>query len=231
LFRESKHFSDPEVASRDTRADSLPTMPMPQVFGNLPTNPESWRSIASIDRIQIRDRHLGAHSRSEHSMASRLYRPGVEYRAVYLPEGDWYDWWTGERLNGNQHTLANAPLEQMPMFVKAGAIIPMQPVMQYVNERPVDQIRLRVWSGQGEFTIYEDDGQSFAYRSNQWSTTTFRVYEQENITIVEIDQRQGEWQPNDREIIVELVGVGEHRFSDQGRDQELRTVIRMCLQP
>lgn len=158
----------------------------------------------------------------QHLMAAPIYRPRVEYRAVYLPEGDWYDWWTGERLNGNQHTLANAPLEQMPMFVKAGAIIPMQPVMQYVDERPVDQIRLRVWSGQGEFTIYEDDGQSFAYRSNQWSTTTFRVYEQENITIVDIDQRQGEWQPNDREIIVELVGVGEHRFSDQGRDQELR---------
>lgn len=155
-----------------------------------------------------------------HLMAAPVYRPGVEYRAVYLPEGVWHDWWTGERHNGNQHILVNAPLERMPMFVKAGAIIPMQPVMQYIDEFSIDQIRLRIWSGNGEFTLYEDDGHSFDYRSNQWIKTICHVREQNNITTIEVEKRQGEWQVNDREIIIELVGAGERRFQDTGKSQE-----------
>jgi alpha-glucosidase len=165
-----------------------------------------------------------------HLMAAPVYRPGVEYRAVYLPDGVWYDWWTGERYNGNTHILANAPVERMPMYVKAGAIIPMQPVMQHTDERSVAQIRLRVWSGNGVFTLYEDDGHSFKYRltqsttlkePQQWATTRYQVRAQENTTMVEIQARQGDWQPPDREIIVELVGIAEQRFQDDGSARSL----------
>lgn len=150
-------------------------------------------------------------------MAAPVYRPGVEARVVYLPEGIWYDWWTGEQYKGNTHILANSPLERMPMYVKAGAIIPMQPVVQYVDERPIQQLKMRIWQGEGEFTLYEDDGNSFDYTAGQWSTTTYRVREQQ----VEISARQGQWQPGSREVIIELVGIGEQRFQDDGNARQI----------
>ncbi|MBD2251333.1 glycoside hydrolase family 31 protein [Nostoc parmelioides] len=154
-------------------------------------------------------------------LAAPIYRPGVEYRAVYLPEGCWYDWWTGEAFTGPTHILAHAPLERMPLYVRAGAIIPMAPVMQYVDEYPLTQLTIRVWIGIGEFTLYEDDGRSFEYKTGVFCTTHYRIYTQKEQTIVEIGAREGEFSPAEREMIVELVGVGEQRFVDDGSAKEL----------
>ncbi|MBW4573648.1 MAG: glycoside hydrolase family 31 protein [Aphanothece sp. CMT-3BRIN-NPC111] len=154
-------------------------------------------------------------------MAAPIYRPGIEHRAVYLPEGVWYDWWSGERYEGSTHILAHAPLERMPLYVRAGAIIPMAPVMQHVDERPLDQLTLRIWSGTGELTLYEDDGHTFEYKTGAWATTKYGVHADSQEIIVEIEARQGNWTPSAREIIVELVGVGEQRFVDDGTERRL----------
>jgi len=154
-------------------------------------------------------------------MAAPIYRPGVEHRAVYLPAGTWYDWWSGECHTGSTHILAHAPLEKMPLYVKAGAIIPMQPVMQYVDQRSLDPLTIRVWQGEGEFTLYEDDGDTFAYKDNAYTTTKFSVNTVENQVIFAINQREGSWFLPSREVIVELVGVGEQRFNDNGTAQQL----------
>ncbi len=154
-------------------------------------------------------------------LAAPIYRPGVECRAVYLPEGRWYDWWSGEAVDGPTHILADAPLEQMPLYVKAGSVIPMAPVMQYVDERPLDQLTLRIWKGRGEFTLYEDDGHTFEYKTGAFSTTTYRVRSEAQQTIIEIGAREGDFLPAEREILVELVGVGEQRFVDDGTARQL----------
>jgi alpha-glucosidase len=154
-------------------------------------------------------------------LAAPVYRPGVEYRAVYLPEGRWYDWWSGEAFEGQAHILAHAPLERMPLYVRAGSIIPMAPVMQYVDERPLDQLTLRIWKGTGEFTLYEDDGHTFEYKTGAFSTTTYRVRSEGQQTIVEIGEREGSFAPTQRETVVELVGVGEQRFVDDGTARQL----------
>jgi alpha-glucosidase len=154
-------------------------------------------------------------------LAAPVYRPGVEYRAVYLPAGRWYDWWTGEAFTGPTHILAHAPLERMPLYVRAGAIIPMAPVMQYVDEQPLTSLTIRIWQGEGEFTLYEDDGRSFEYKSGNFSTTNYRVYTKEEQIVVEISARKGDYSPTEREIIVELVGVGEQRFTDNGSAKKL----------
>ncbi|BAZ48304.1 glycoside hydrolase family protein [Nostoc sp. NIES-4103] len=154
-------------------------------------------------------------------LAAPIYRPGVEYRAVYLPEGCWYDWWSSETFAGPTHILAHATLERMPLYVRAGAIIPMAPVMQYTDERPLDQMRLRIWKGKGEFTLYEDDGHTFEYQTGAFCTTTYRVSTQGQQTIVEISAREGSFAPATREIIVELVGVDEQSFIDDGTAQQL----------
>ncbi|MGB3208390.1 MAG: TIM-barrel domain-containing protein [Crinalium sp.] len=155
-------------------------------------------------------------------MAAPIYRPGVEHRAVYLPEGVWYDWWTGERYEGETHILAHAPLEIMPLYVKAGAIIPMIPIMQYVDQHPVEQLTLRIWSGTGEFTLYEDDGRTFEYKNGAYATTKYSVREAGEEILVEIAACEGNWTPAAREIIVEVVGVGEQRFADDGTARNLR---------
>jgi alpha-glucosidase len=154
-------------------------------------------------------------------MAAPVLRPGVEYRAVYLPEGTWFDWWTGERFTGPQHMLVQTPLHHMPLYVRAGSIVPLAPVMQHVRELPVTHLRIKVWSGTGEWTLYEDDAESWNYRQGEWATTSFRVRMQAEQTIVEIGERQGQWQPPSRQITVEVVGVGERSFTDDGTARQL----------
>ncbi|MEC4818755.1 MAG: glycoside hydrolase family 31 protein [Scytonema sp. PMC 1069.18] len=154
-------------------------------------------------------------------LAAPIYRPGVEHRAVYLPEGRWFDWWSGEIYEGPTHILAYAPLERLPLYVRAGSIIPMIPVMQHVDERPIDQMRLRTWKGTGEFTLYEDDGHTFDYKTGAFCTTTYHVSSQDQQTIVEVKAREGSFSPATREIIVELVGVGEQSFTDDGTAKQL----------
>ncbi|BCX10225.1 MAG: alpha-glucosidase [Fischerella sp.] len=154
-------------------------------------------------------------------MAAPVYRPGVEKRLVYLPAGTWYDWWTGESYQGATYILADAPIEKMPMYICAGSIIPLGPVMQYVGESPFNQLRLRVTPGIGEWTLYEDDGHSFAYRDGACSTTTYRVYLEDTQVVVEIQARQGQWTPHPRNVIVEVVGKGEQEFPDDGSARRL----------
>lgn len=96
----------------------------------------------------------------------------VQKVQVYLPKGDdWYDFWTGEKLAGGETIQREAPIEIMPLYVKAGAILPMGPVVQYANEKPQAPIELRVYAGNdGEFTIYEDEGENYNYENGEFST-------------------------------------------------------------
>ncbi|MEH2390626.1 MAG: TIM-barrel domain-containing protein [Nostoc sp.] len=155
-------------------------------------------------------------------MAAPIYRPGVEHRSVYLPVGIWYDWWSGERYEGPIHILAHAPLERMPLYVRSGAIVPMQPVTQYVDQAPLDEIRLRIWPGNNEYQLFEDDGQTNEYQDKNFSLTNISVFTEANQTVVEIGARVGEWTPAPREVIVELVGLGEQRFQDNGKQHNLQ---------
>lgn len=95
---------------------------------------------------------------------------GQRNRTVYLPEGEWYDFWTGTNISGAQTVRVDAPLDRIPIYVKAGAIIPMGPQIQHANET-ADPIELRVYRGaDGQFTIYEDAGEGYNYEHGEYST-------------------------------------------------------------
>jgi len=98
-----------------------------------------------------------------------LVNPVTTYRArsrsVYLPQGaGWYDFWTGAAFASGQTIEAAAPYESMPLYVKAGSIVPFGPELQYANEKPADPITLFVYAGaNGAFTLYEDEGLNYNY--------------------------------------------------------------------
>lgn len=108
-------------------------------------------------------------------MVAPMLTPGVS-RDVYLPAGnDWIDFWTGERLAGGKQIKANAPLDIIPLYVKAGTILPMGPQVQYAAERPWDDIQVRIYPGEdAEFTLYEDEGDNYNYEKGQCSTITMK---------------------------------------------------------
>jgi len=108
-----------------------------------------------------------------------LVAPVTQYqqreRQVYLPTGAaWYDYWTG-KLVASGSTTATAPYDEIPIFVRAGSIIPYAPAMQYIGEKPADPITLYVYAGaDGEFTLYEDEGTNFNYEHGDFSRIPIR---------------------------------------------------------
>lgn len=95
-------------------------------------------------------------------LAAPVYQPGATHRMLYLPAGEWIDFWTGRRLSGPAHIVAEAPLHRMPLYVRAGAIIPMGPVMQHTGEGPARELTLKVYAGQsGHLDLYEDEGEGY----------------------------------------------------------------------
>jgi len=117
----------------------------------------------------------------------------VKSRQLYLPAGtDWVDFWTGETLKGGQTLSKESPIDIMPLYVKAGSIIPFGPKVQYAEEKKWDNLQIRIYEGaDGEFTLYEDENDNYNYEKGVYSTVTFN-WDDANRTLT-IDERQGEF--------------------------------------
>jgi len=89
-----------------------------------------------------------------------------------LPGGDWYDFWSGERQAGG-HVEAEAPLERMPLYVRAGTVLPRGPVMQHTGQWPPEALHLHIYPGDGQSWLYEDDGRSLDYQAGDFRLTRF----------------------------------------------------------
>ncbi len=112
-------------------------------------------------------------------VTTQLYTgPGADRpektRQVYLPkDATWFDFWTGKKLSGGQTIAAGCPMDIMPLYVKAGAILPMGPVMEYATEKAADTIEIRIYPGaDGRFTVYEDAGDTYNYEKGESATFT-----------------------------------------------------------
>lgn len=99
-------------------------------------------------------------------LAAPVMTPGVRARAVYLPKGVWYDYYTGKRYSGGRYILADAPLERIPLFARAGAVIPVSVGNPQCTDE-IDKVELEVFAGRGSFTHYTDDGQTNAYKQGK----------------------------------------------------------------
>jgi alpha-glucosidase len=113
-------------------------------------------------------------------LVAPILRPGTTARSVYLPEGIWYDYWSGKRYEGNRHILVEAPLDRLPLFIKAGAILPQQPWEAHTSEQS-STLLIQVFAGLGngasQFHLYDDDGISFAYEQGKYDSVQFDLQE------------------------------------------------------
>jgi alpha-glucosidase len=92
----------------------------------------------------------------------------VDAQVVRLPPGDWYDYWTAEKHSSKDQIILQPALDQMPLYVRAGAIVPMQELVQFTEEIPRGPLQLRVYPGPDcNGTLYEDDGHTFAYEKGE----------------------------------------------------------------
>jgi alpha-glucosidase (family GH31 glycosyl hydrolase) len=96
-------------------------------------------------------------------------------RRLYLPQGVWYDFWNGQKLEGGREIVRPVDLATLPLYVRAGAILPLGPVKQYVGENSSDATELRIHPGaDGHLQLYEDDGETFDYRRGRYRLTEMR---------------------------------------------------------
>ena len=112
--------------------------------------------------------------------------PGSGQRYMYLPQGTWYDYFNDERLEGGREISREVPLESMPLFVKAGAVLPHYPVMQYVGEKRIEALCLHVYYAEGKVRsqLYEDSGDGYEYKKGEFSLKSFtQIGNHEHITL------------------------------------------------
>lgn len=97
-------------------------------------------------------------------LVAPVTRPGTVARSVYLPVGDWCEFWSGQPVGGGRHVIVQAPIHYLPLFVRAGAVIPFRNVQQHLGEKPLTEVALHVWpGGMDSFEWREDDGETLAF--------------------------------------------------------------------
>lgn len=108
-------------------------------------------------------------------LVNPVTEPAARTRHLYLPEAGWYDFWTGDVMQGGRAVDAATSIDRIPLYVRAGSILPMGPDIEYSNEKPADPIELRVYGGaDGQFTLYEDESDSYNYEKGVHATIPIR---------------------------------------------------------
>jgi alpha-D-xyloside xylohydrolase len=148
--------------------------------------------------------------------AFQVVRESPMQRNVYLPgKGDWYDFWTGERRVSGQTSKVATPLDMIPLYVRAGTILPMGPVIQYASEKAADPIELRVYRGaDGFFKLYEDEGDDYNYEKGVYSEIP--ITWNESRQILTIGKRKGSFPGMLTKRTFDVIWVGEgHGVGEQ----------------
>jgi alpha-D-xyloside xylohydrolase len=128
---------------------------------------------------------------------------------VYLPQSaSWYNFWTGQQIKGGQTINTAAPLDKIPLFVKAGSIVPMGKCLQYAGQKPADTLEVRIYRGANvKFTLYEDEGNNYDYEKGSYTIIPFIWNEQDKALV--IGDRQGNYPGYLKKRVFNVVFVNE----------------------
>ena len=117
---------------------------------------------------------------------------GAQTRVVYLPKGNWINYWTGERYLGKQHVNVLCPIDQVPIFIKSGAILPTQEMLNYIGEKEIERINLAIYpEKESDFILYDDDEKTLNYQKGEFSETLIEVNDNDNATKINIHEPKG----------------------------------------
>lgn len=123
----------------------------------------------------------------EQILVCPIMEPNSKGRRMYIPKGNWYNYWTDEFHAGGKEYWVEADIDSMPLFVKEGAIIPKYPVQQYVGEKDIDKLTLDVYykNGKEVSTVYEDSNDGFDYKKGRYSLRSFKLTGKDNELIIQ----------------------------------------------
>ena len=153
-------------------------------------------------------------------MVSLVYQYEARSREIYFPKSsDWYDFYTGELQKGGIRKNVDAPYERIPLFVRAGSIIPFGPEIQYTDEKKADSIKLYVYQGaNASFTLYEDEGTNYNYEKNRYALIPM-TYDEASHQLI-IGERKGEFDGMLQERTFEIIPVSKNNpqaFNDKAK--------------
>jgi len=136
---------------------------------------------------------------------------GTRKKSVELPEGTWYDYWTGKKLDGKREYTTDAPLGRLPLFIRAGAVIPTRQVVQHSGEAPIDPLTLTAYPpGQGApsgSTYYEDDGISFEFENGTYLRRRHLLGSDDSGITLKISAAEGAYTPPPRGLTIRVVDI------------------------
>ena len=142
-------------------------------------------------------------------LVNPVTEPAATTRPVYLPKAQWYDFWTGVAIDGGRMINAITPLDRLPVYVRAGSIVPLGPDEQWSTEKPEDPIELRVYRGaDADFTIYEDENDSYDYEKGVYATIP--LHWDDGAHTLTIGDRKGQFPGMLESRTFRIVFVGEN---------------------
>ncbi|MDO6472671.1 glycoside hydrolase family 31 protein [Maribacter sp. 1_MG-2023] len=117
-----------------------------------------------------------------------IQEPNAQGRRMYIPRGDWYDFWTNEHVVGGKEKWVAAEIDMLPIFVKAGAIIPKYPIQQYVGEKKIEELVLEVYYKEGTEAseVYEDSDDGYDYKKGRYSLSNYKLTGKENSLTIQL---------------------------------------------
>jgi alpha-D-xyloside xylohydrolase len=166
----------PEAQKILTSFDRLRYRLMPYIYSLAwKTTSESYtpmRPLVMDFRTDVRAQNIGDQFMYGPAiLVNPVTEAAATTRHLYLPKAKWYDFWTGNVTEGGRAIDAAAPLDRLPLYVRAGSILPLGPDVEYATEKPADPIELRIFPGaDGDFTLYEDENDNYNYEKGQFAT-------------------------------------------------------------
>jgi alpha-glucosidase (family GH31 glycosyl hydrolase) len=161
-----------------------------------------WLHYSGNELYKIQDQFLWGRD----FLIAPVIQKDARARKVHLPEGDWYDFWTSEKIGGGKEIRRKVDLETMPIYVRAGAIIPMGPEIQHTGESQFGPLIIRVYPGEdGEFVLYEDDGQSYDYLQGEYMKTKFHWDDASAVLSIYLESGMNLCPDNQRKITIQLM--------------------------
>lgn len=141
-------------------------------------------------------------------MVCPILEPNALGRRLYIPRGQWYNYWNNTAMTGGKELWIDTDFDQIPLFVKAGAIIPKYPVQQYVGELTFDELTLDVYfkNGKEKSVVYEDAQDGYDYKKGRFSLLSFQLTGKENELMIQ-QHKEGKFETSYKNYKINLIGL------------------------